>query len=193
MCKMKEIVLLGSVAVGKTTTARIISEKINKPVISLDNLRFDYYKEIGYDHAHMNELHEKAGIMAIFQYGKIFDAYSIERVLEDHQNCIFDFGGGNIVSGYDFDLNRIKKALEPFENVVFLVPSKDNEETLKFIYKRREIKASDRELIEYLVNNHSNYEIAKHTVIVKDKTPEEVCDEILSICNMKEKNKINAL
>jgi len=54
------------------------------------------------------------------------------------------------------------------------------------IYKRREIKASDRELIEYLVYNHSNYEIAKHTVFVKDKTPEEVCDEILLICNMKE-------
>lgn len=182
---MKEIILLGPVAVGKTTTARLISEKINKPVISLDDLRFDYYKEIGYDHEHMIALREKAGIMAIFQYGKIFDAYSIERMLEDHQNCIFDFGGANIVSGYDFDLNRIKRALEPYENIVFLVPSKDNEETLEFIYKRRNIKSSDRELIEYLVHNHSNYEVAKHIVFVKDKTPEEVCDEVLSICNLK--------
>ena len=181
---MKEIILLGPVAVGKTTTARLISKKINKPVISLDDLRFDYYKEIGYDPMHMKELHEKAGIMAIFQYGKIFDAYSIERILEDHQNCIFDFGGGNVVSGYSFDLNRIKKALEPYENVVFLVPGKDNAETLDFIYQRRDIKPSDRELIEYLVCNHSNYEVAKHTVFVKDKTPEEVCDEILSMCNI---------
>jgi shikimate kinase len=181
---MKEIILLGPVAIGKTTTARLISKKINKPVISLDDLRFDYYKEIGYDPLHMKELHEKAGIMAIFQYGKIFDAYSIERILEDHRNCIFDFGGGNIVSGYSFDLNRIKKALEPYENVVFLVPGKDNAETLNFIYKRRDIKPSDRELIEYLVCNHSNYEVAKHTVFVKDKTPEEVCDEILSMCNI---------
>lgn len=183
---MNEIILLGSVAVGKTTTARLISKKINKPVISLDNLRFDYYKEIGYDHAHMKELYEKAGIMAIFQYGKIFDAYSIERVLEDHQNCIFDFGGGNVVSGYDFDLKRIKKALEPYENVFFLVPCKDNKETLEFIYNRREIKPGDKELIEYLVYNHSNYDIAKHIVFVKDKTPEEVCDQILSICNLTE-------
>lgn len=181
---MKEIILLGPVAVGKTTTARLISKKIHKPVISLDDLRFDYYKEIGYDHNHMKELHEKAGIMAIFQYGKIFDAYSIERILEDHQNCIFDFGGGNIVSGYDFDLNRIKKALEPYENVVFLVPGKDNKETLKFIYERRDIKPGDRELIEYLVYNHSNYEVAKHMVFVKDKTSEEVCDEVLSICDL---------
>lgn len=183
---MKEIILIGPVAVGKTTTARLISAKINKPVISLDNLRFDYYKEIGYDHAHMKELKEKAGIMAIFQYGKIFDAYSIERILEDHQDCIFDFGGGNIVSGYEFDLTRIKKAFDPYENVVFLVPSTDKEEILRFIYKRRDIKSNDRELIEYLVHNHSNYEIAKHTIYVKDKTPEEICDEVLSVCNLNE-------
>lgn len=185
---MKEIILLGSVAVGKTTTARLISKKLNKPVISLDDLRFDYYKELGYNHDHMKELYEKAGIMAVFQYGKIFDAYSIERILEDHQNCIFDFGGGNIVSGYDFDLNRIKKALEPYENVVFITPGKDNEETLRFIYNRRDIKPSDRTLIEYLVYNHSNYELAKHTVFVKDKTAEEVCDEILLICNLEGQN-----
>ena len=190
---MEDIILIGPVAVGKTTTAKLLSEKLNKPLISMDDLRFDYYKEIGYDNDHMKELREKAGILAIFQYGKIFDAYSIERILNDHQNCIFDFGGGNIVSGYDFDLDRIKRALDPYENVVFLIPSADKEESLEFIYKRRNIKPRDRELIEYLVFNHSNYKVAKHTVFVKDKTPEEVCNEVLSICNLKEKNRINAL
>lgn len=180
---MKDIILIGPVAVGKTTTAKLLSEKLSKPCISLDDHRFDYYKEIGYNHDHMKELHQKAGIMAIFQYGKIFDAYSIERVLEDHQDCVFDFGGGNIVCGFDFDYNRIKKALAPYENIVFLTPSADKEESLEFIYERRDIKPADRELIEYLVYNHSNYKIAKHTVFVKDKTPEEVCNEVLSITN----------
>ncbi|MCK7514386.1 MAG: hypothetical protein MZV70_67130 [Desulfobacterales bacterium] len=105
--------------------------RLNKPVISLDDLRFEYYKEIGYDHNHMKMLHEKAGIMAIFQYGKIFDAYSIERVLEDHTNCIFDFGGGNIISGYSFDLSRIKKALEPYNNIFFLVPSENKQRNIR--------------------------------------------------------------
>jgi shikimate kinase len=185
---MKEIILLGPIAVGKTTTAKLLSEKLNKPVISLDDLRFDYYKEIGYNNDHMKELYEKAGVMAIFQYGKIFDAYSIERILEEHHDCIFDFGGGNIVSGYNFDLDRMKKALYPYENVVLLIPGEDKEETLEFIYTRRDVKSSDRELIKYLVYNHSNFEIAKHIVFVKDKTPEEVCNEVLSICNLKEKN-----
>ena len=103
MSKKNDIILLGPAAVGKTTTAKLLSGKLGKPVISMDDLRFDYYKEIGYDNDHMKNLLEKAGIMAIYQYGKIFDAYSIERILEDHQDCIFDFGGGNNASGFDFE------------------------------------------------------------------------------------------
>lgn len=184
---MKDIILIGPVAVGKTTTAKLLSEKLNKPLISMDDLHRDYYKEIGYDNDHMEELLKKAGIMAVFQYAKIFDTYSIERILDDHQNCIFDFGGGSAVAGLDFDFDRIKQALDPYENIVLLLPSADKEESLKFIDKRRKIESFNRELIEYLVSNPINYKIAKHTVFVKDKTPEEVCNEVLSICNLKEK------
>lgn len=180
---MKEIILIGTVAVGKTTTAKLLSEKLNKPYVSLDDLRFDYYKEIGYNHEHMKELLEKTGVMGVFQYGKIFDAYSIERVLEDHKDCIFDFGGGNIVCGFEFGMDRIKQALDPYENIVYLTPCNDKEESLEFIYKRRDVKPGDKELIEFLAFNNSNYEIAKHTVFVKDKTPDEVSDEVLLITN----------
>lgn len=180
---MKEIILIGPVAVGKTTTAKLLSEKLNKPFVSLDDLRFDYYKEVGYDNDHMKKLHEKAGIMAIFQYGKIFDAHSIERILEEHQDCIFDFGGGNIVCGFDFDLNRIKRALAPYENIVFLIPSASKEESLEIINSRRNIKPHEKELIEYLVFNNSSHKVAKHTVYVKGKTPEEVCNEVLALTN----------
>ena len=181
---MKEIILIGPVAVGKTTTAKLLSEKLNKPMISLDDLRFDYYKEIGYDKEHMKELLEKAGIMAIYQYGKIFDAYSIERILADHRDCIFDFGGGNNASGFEFEINRINNALSPYENVVLLYPCADKEESLKFIEKRRNITPIQRELIKYLVFDESNFMLAKHTVFVKDKTPEDVCNEVLSLTNI---------
>jgi len=178
---MKDIILVGPVAVGKTTTAKLLSEKLNKPLISMDDLRFDYYKEIGYNDDHMKELFEKAGIMAIYQYGKIFDTYSIERILEDHQNCIFDFGGGNNASGFNFEFNRINRALSSYENTVLLFPCADKEEALKFIYKRRDFSQMQRELVEHIVYDESNFKLAKHTVFVKDKTPEDVCNEVLSI------------
>lgn len=180
---MKEIILIGPVAVGKTTTAKLLSKKLNLPFVSIDDLRFDYYKEIGYSDEHMKQLLEKAGIMAIYQYGKIFDGYSIERVLEDHQNCVFDFGGGNNASGFNFEIDRVHKALNPYENVVLLFPCTNKEEALEFIYKRREIKSAQRELIEHLVYDESNFKLAKHRVYVKDKTPEEVCNEVLTLTN----------
>jgi adenylate kinase family enzyme len=180
---MKDIILIGPVAVGKTTTAKLLSEKLSKPLVSMDDLHRDYYREIGYNNNHMEELLEKVGIMAAFQYAKIFDTYSIERALKDHQNCIFDFGAGNAVTGFDFDFDRIKHALEPYENIVYLIPSIDKEESLRFIDKRRKIEPRIRELIEYLVSNPSNYKVAKHTVFVKDKTPEEVCNEVLAVTN----------
>lgn len=181
--KKNDIILLGPAAVGKTTTAKLLSEKLGKPVISIDDIRFDYYKEIGYDNDHMKNLLEKAGIMAIYQYGKIFDAYSIERILEDHQDCIFDFGGGNNASGFDFEISRIYKALNPYENVVLLFPCSDKKEALKFIYERRSFTPIQRELIEHLVFDESNFKLAKYTIYVKDKTPSDVCNEILSITN----------
>ncbi len=178
---MKEIILLGPIAVGKTTTAKLLSKKLNKPFVSIDDLRFDYYKEIGYDHDHMVQIHEKAGIFGVFQYGKIFDSHSIERILEDHSDCVFDFGGGNIVSSFSFDSERIIKALAPYKNIVLMLPCDDKEESLEFIFNRRDVKESDKEFIRYLVFNHANEKIANHTVYVKGKTPEEVCNEIISI------------
>ncbi len=132
----------------------------------------------------MKTLLEKAGIMAIYQYGKIFYAYAIESVLEDHQNCVFDFGGGNNASGYNFEFERINQALNPYENVILLFPCADREEALEFIYKRWDFKPIQRELIEHLVFDKSNFKFAKHTVFVEDKTPEEVCKEVLLVTNI---------
>ncbi len=178
---MKDIILMGPPGVGKTTTAKLISQKLDKPLISLDDIRFNYYKEIGYDNDHMKSLLEKAGIMAIYQYGKIFDTYCIERVLEDHHNCIFDFGGGNNASGFNFEFNRLNNALKPYNNVVLLYPCADKKEALEFVYKRREFTTAQKELIEHIVFDESNFKFAKHIVFVKNKTPEEVCKEVLAL------------
>lgn len=67
--------------------------------------------------------------------------------------------------------------------MVLLFPCGDKEESLKFICKRRNITPIQRELIENLVFDESIFKLAKHTVFVKDKTPEEVCNEVFAITN----------
>ncbi len=176
---MKEIILLGPPAVGKTTTAKLLSEKLDKPLVSIDDYRFDYYREIGYDDQHMKLLLEKAGIMAIYQYGKIFDAYSIERLLSDHRDCIFDFGGGTNASGIKFEADRIKNALKPYKNIFLLFPCADKKEALKFIFERRNFSQNQKILMEHLVFDESIFSLAKHTIFVKGKSPEDIYNEIL--------------
>ncbi len=86
---MDEIILIGPVGVGKTTTAKLLSKKLDLPLVSMDDLRKNYYKEIGYDEKHMLELKSQIGQKAVEQYWSIFDPHSIERILSDHQKCSF--------------------------------------------------------------------------------------------------------
>ncbi len=178
---MNEIVLIGPVGVGKTTTAKLLSEKMELPHVSMDDLRTDYYKEVGYSDEHKIELKKIHGQKAVEQYWSIFDPHSIERILADHRNCIFDFGGGTTVCEYEYNFERMELALAPYSNVVLLIPSEDKKESLDIIYDRMNIKPNGFTMIEYFVSNEAPYKLAKHTVYVKGKSPEQIGNEVLAV------------
>ncbi len=178
---MKDIILIGPVAVGKSTTAKILAERLGIPRIAMDDLRLDYYREIGYSDEHRLELKRINGQKAVEQYWSIFDPHAIERILADHKNCVFDFGGGSTVCEYDFNFERMEAALAPYPNVVFLIPSADKKESLDIIYERMGITPTGFTMMEYFVYNDASARLAKKTVYVKNKSPEQVTDEVLSI------------
>ena len=43
------IILIGPMAAGKSTIAKILAEKLNLPQHPMDDVRWDYYEEIGYN------------------------------------------------------------------------------------------------------------------------------------------------
>jgi len=88
--------------------------------VSLDTLRWDYYREIGFEDALAQELRQKGGFLTVVAYWSLFNSHAIERVLADHTNCVFDFGAGPIVFENDLLREQIKRALSPFMNVVRL-------------------------------------------------------------------------
>lgn len=51
-----EIVLIGPPFVGKSTTGKLVAQELGIPQVSLDDLRWDYYREIGFDDALAKEL-----------------------------------------------------------------------------------------------------------------------------------------
>ena len=177
----KEIILIGPVGVGKTTVSNLLSQKLNLPKVSMDDLLFQYMTEVGFQEAHWKEIIEKQGKTAGYRYLKVFGSYAVTRLLESHKDCIFDFGGGGVMGEFPDEFDRMKLALEPFENIVFLIPSPDKAESLQFLYDRMKLKPNGWTVLEHIVFHPSHELLAKQIVYTKGKTPEDIAEDIIRL------------
>ena len=92
-----DVVLIGPIAAGKSTIGKLLSAALGLPHCSIDDVRFGYYSEIGYDDPLAKRLYESEGFWDLHRYWKPFEAHAVERVLEDHPNSVIDLGAGHSV------------------------------------------------------------------------------------------------
>ena len=181
----EEIILIGPVRAGKTTVGKLLSEKLHLPQVSLDELRWEYYQEVGYDPDLAQKIRDTGGFVALVFYWKLFDAYAVEKVLADHRDCIFDFGAGHSVYENTELFERVKTALAPYPNVILLLPSPDIDASIRILNERTlDLPGSFGQGFnwhEHFLEQRSNYELAKLIVYTEGKTPEETCDEIITL------------
>ena len=176
---IEDIVLIGPVGVGKTTVARCLAKRIDQPLISMDDVRDDYYRDLGYDANTAKLLYEKDGAASVWCYFKAFDPYSVERILEDYRGYIIDMGGGSTVHEHEDQLQRVKRALGPYRNVILLLPYEDREASLSFLDKRTGWGDKNRNINRTLLNHPSNYELATITIYTAERSPDNIAEEIL--------------
>jgi shikimate kinase len=177
----QDIVLIGPIGAGKSTIGKLLAERLNLPQVAMDDVRFGYYKEIGYDEALADELGRREGFAGKYRYWKPFEIYAVERVLSEHRDCVIDFGGGHSVYEDDAMFDRARWALAPYANVVLLLPSPDLDESVRVLRERHGGPIIDNGLDfdEHFVKHHSNHDLATITIYTKDRTPQQTCDEIL--------------
>ena len=84
---LSDIILIGPVGTGKSTLSRLLAEKLGLPRRSMDDLRWDYYKEIGFDETVQKQIAEQEGFLGVYRYWKPFEAHAVERLLAEHYNC----------------------------------------------------------------------------------------------------------
>jgi len=177
-----EIILIGPIGAGKSTVGKLLSEKLNLPQVEMDELRTKYYIEIGYDEAVAKSKRETEGFWGMYQYWKPFEAHAVERLLSEHKDCVIDFGAGHSVFEDEKLFDRVQKILAPYKNVFLLLPSPDLDESINILNEREEFLHEMKPNInEHFIKHHSNYDLAKHIIYTKDKTPEETCEEILHL------------
>jgi len=175
-----EIILIGPSRCGKTTIAELIYERTMLPHCSMDLLRWVYFEEIGYDRGIAREKISEGGFWALYRYWKPFEAYAIKRLFEDYKECVFDLGGSFSVYEDDDLFKQVSGLLAPYPHVVLLMPSPDLDESIQILNARNTYDSEDqREVNEHLIRHHSNYDLAKHVVYTKGRTPEETCDDVL--------------
>lgn len=172
------IILIGPMGAGKSTTGSLLSETLSMPRLEMDELRWGYYKEIGYSDEEAGRRHREGGDDALLRYWKPFEAYAVERMMAGRPLAVIDFGAGHSVFEDETLFERVRVALEPFPNVILLVPSPDTGESLRILAEREPRGA---ELNEHFLQHPSNARLAKLTVYTKDKTPEHTRDEILRL------------
>lgn len=178
-----EIVLICPIQTGKSTVGELIAKKLNITLCDVDELRWKYYDEIGYDRKLAETINEKLGFFdGLYRYWKPFEAYAIERILNDNDSCVFDFGGGHSVYENDQLFERIKGVLADFRNVILLLPSPNLTESFKTLNDRIEVDSDGIFNINlHFLEHHSNYDLAKLTIHTKGKTPEETTEEIIKL------------
>ena len=179
-----DIVLIGPMESGKSTQGKLLADKLGLAQCPLDDKRWGYYREIGYDDEFAKKL-RRVGFWTLYMYWKEFECYSVGRFLSEHSNCVMDFGAGHSVYEIDTQFARVEKVMQPYRNVVLILPSPDRDESVRLLAERTDTKLSptDFDINEHFVRHHSNYDLAKHIVYTKGKSPEETRDEILGLVN----------
>ncbi|MGD1906582.1 MAG: shikimate kinase [Leptolyngbyaceae cyanobacterium] len=182
---LSEIVLIGPIGAGKSTQGELLAKRLALPQCSMDDLRWNYYQEIGYDPALAQQKREARGMEAVIQYWKPFEAYAVERLLSEHRDCVIDFGAGHSVYEEAALFDRVKRALSPYLNVVLLLPLPDIDRSWQILKQRNCALPSDtHSMNEHYLRHPSNLKLAKHTIYTHGKTPEVTCAEILQFTGL---------
>jgi hypothetical protein len=148
----------------------------------MDSVRWDFYREIGWNEADQEAADKRGGFKAVYEYWKPFELHAVERILSDASDCVIDFGAGHSVFEDEAMLARAERALASFANVVLLLPSPDDAESVRLLRERTgDAESNGLDFHEHFVRHPSNRRLAKHVVHTAGRTAEETRDEIIAV------------
>ncbi|KAF5533727.1 shikimate kinase, partial [Fusarium phyllophilum] len=179
------IILIGPEGAGKTTVAKVLSEKLDRELFSLDRHRKELYAPFNYDDAYANKLYEQEGVEALLKYWKYFEYNAVVDILQNamkpgdrFHGKILDFGAGHSIFENKEELDHVAELIAPYKGVFLILPCEEVDEALRIMEERRGHELSYN---RHFLSHPSNKTLAKHIIYTKDVSPEQSADEILEL------------
>ena len=178
--------LIGPVGAGKSTVGALLSATLGVPHVDLDQVGDRYYEAAGFP---FEELDRRMfeDFLAAYHWAKPSLPFAVERVVQDHADCVFSLGA--IHTHYEepelFD--RAKAALAPFEHVVLLLPSAEADRSIETLRGRSTSKGGmpwvfgDHDFFRRWVEGPCNRDLATLVAYTDGKTPQQTADEVLAM------------
>jgi predicted kinase len=177
------VVLIGPLATGKSTVGAALAGLLGVQLCSVDDVRWGYFDQIGYDRAEATRRFAAARRPAeMVAYGQPFEVYAIEQIMATRGSGVIDFGASNSVYDDPALRARVKTALSA-SRVVLLLPSEDPAASERVLAGRLAaiLRAKGEPLSEellalnsYFVRHPSNRELAHEVVYTHGRRPEAI-------------------
>ncbi len=183
----KTIILIGPMSTGKSTIARELAKLTKMKRVPMDRVRWYYYLKDGFSIEKEESIESFTDVMS---YWKPFEVKAVKRIISEFPNSVIDFGAGHSYYTDTSQFNEVKEVLSPLKNVVLLLPSESKEESLTICNERlkervkRELDKTETDANRAFIYHRSNYDLAKHIVYTKDKTPEQTAKEVLKVLKL---------
>lgn len=188
--KVLKIVLIGPMCVGKSTIGSELANRLDLPMLEMDDLRWSLYPEAGYDEELARRIYQAEGTLGVLRYSKPFEAYAVQKILRRQGDFVLALGAGHSVYEDEELFDLVERALKPLPYVILLLPSVDQTRSIDICNERfsallleetGEIDGSLLELNEHYIRHPSNHQLAKHIIYTEGKSPEQVCSEIIDL------------
>lgn len=165
----KSILLIGGMAIGKSTVSEILSEKLNMELISSDAKKDEFLLSIpDYSFEKQLQIRKEYGFNAEANYLLSYLELTLNNILDSlNVPTIIDIGALNTTKLDMLSISKLKK----FKNIILL--KSDN---LENILKRRNVLPNS-ELASVYIKTHRNPNnefLCTQIICVDNKTPEEI-------------------
>lgn len=131
-----EPVLIGPAAAGKSSVGRALAELLNIGFVDLDAVADTYYEEAGQPLDEFKARIESHGYPAAHRWWQPARLHALERVLDDHSECVFALGAGHTHYEDRSFSESASRILEPFRHVVRLLPARDPDAAVSVLRSR---------------------------------------------------------